>query len=382
MSVERITNTEVIRALGLPQEILDDLGTTERSVYVPAKNQFIDAIVNKIYLQVVASPMTYNPFDVYEGEPIPYGDTIENVYIPLRRGYKFDPTNENPFKQEKPKAITLYANINYEMQYKVTIQDVLLRRAVKNEYGLMRLINEVLGTLPKSMKLDHFMATIRMLNNEQIYADGFETIDVPNDKSVIAKTITDKIVNVVSEFQLPLSTNNALKVFNITPKENILLIIKNSLLNSINLDYLAGVYNLSKIDLIKKIIPVATLQYEVLDNPEDPENSTTHLEGEDYDFAIIDTNGFDIHNALEDGGEIYNPQAKYTNHFLNSWKILAFKHFFNARAFKLNVTSSISLANTQGGHIVEPKVEVNTSDETIYEQSAIAEAVMDALLKE
>ena len=53
---------------------------------------------------------------------------------------------------------------------------------------------------------------------------------------------------------------------------------------------------------------------------------------------VIDTKGFDNHVALEDGGMIYNPKGKYTNHFYNLWKIISFKYFYNARAFKLSVT--------------------------------------------
>ena len=61
--------------------------------------------------------------------------------------------------------------------------------------------------------------------------------------------------------------------------------------------------------------------------------------GDDLEFVVLDTAGFDIHPALQDSGMIYNPRGKYTNHFTNDWMIIAYKYYFNARAFKVKYTA-------------------------------------------
>ena len=64
---------------------------------------------------------------------------------------------------------------------------------------------------------------------------------------------------------------------------------------------------------------------------------------------IVDTRGFDNHVALQDNGMIYNPKGKYTNHFMNLWKIISFKRFYNAIAKKIVVadeTNSDTPADT------------------------------------
>jgi hypothetical protein len=91
------------------------------------------------------------------------------------------------------------------------------------------------------------------------------------------------------------------------------------------------VFNLSKVDLIKNIIVVDGFQTVLTTEG----NLVTN--GEDLDFIIVDTKGMDNHVALQDGGLIYNPEGKYTNHYYNLWKIISFKQFYNARAFKLSV---------------------------------------------
>ena len=39
--------------------------------------------------------------------------------------------------------------------------------------------------------------------------------------------------------------------------------------------------------------------------------------------------------ALRDSGAIYNPKGRYFNQFTDVWKIIAYKYWYNARAFKL-----------------------------------------------
>lgn len=325
-----LTNAQLLEYLDLPETIVTDLGNQQGEAFQAVANQFLSALFNKVIYQSVDSLSFENPFKKYDSFPVRYGDTIENVYVETPRGYKYDKDATDPFARKNPSVKTLYATINYEMQYETTIYDSLLRRAVLNEYGFMNLIDTILASLQTAKSLDEYSATIRMLNNENIFADTFQQVEKGTTDEETAKIVTQVIVNTVTDFAIPSKENNSLKVLQATPKDRCLLIIKQTLLNSINLDYLAGVYNLSKVDLINNIIPVRSFQVEQTND-----EGETSVVGEDLDFMILDTKGFDNHVALEDGGMIYNPKGKYTNHFYNLWKIISFKYFYNARAFKL-----------------------------------------------
>lgn len=326
-----LTNTEVVAALGLPASIVEKLATAQGDEFTATANQFISALINKIVYSKVDRMEFSNPFKRFEGYPVKFGDTIENIFTEVPQGYTFDKDATDPFAKKVPSVKVLYATINYEMQYCTTIQDKLLRRAALNEYGFMQLIESILANMGTRKSVDEYTATIRMLNNEDLYADGFEDLDVSELSTATEKykAITQKIIDVVSDFALPCADNNALRVLNVAKKEDIVLVIKQSLLNHINLDYLAGVYNLSKVDLISRIIPVRSFKTIA------PDTTDAAEVGEDLDFIIVDSKGFDIHPALEDSGMIYNPKGKYTNHFTNSWKVISYKYFRNARAFKV-----------------------------------------------
>lgn len=338
-----MTNNEVVEYLGLPESIINDLATQQGSTWVATANQFLSELINKIVYQTVDAFGWENPFKKFDSFPVNYGDTIENIFVDTPKGYQFDKDATDPFTKASTSLKVLYAKINYEMQYQATIQDALLRRAALNEYGFMNIVNSILRSLTTAKNVDEYFATIRCLNNPEIFGNStgtagnksFGALDVSalSTDSEKAKAVTEKIIDDYTSFTLPKTTNNALGALTASNPSDIVLVIKRSLLNSINLDYLTGVFNLEKVDLVKRIMIVDSFQVEYVD-----ENEETQVAGEDLGYMLLDTRGFDNHVALQDGGLIYNPKGKYTNHFLNLWKIISFKYFYNAVAYKVTWT--------------------------------------------
>ena len=341
LGIKTLTNPEVVDYLGLPEDVMEKLGTAQGDEFVAVKNQFLNEIINKICYQVVDKFGWENPFRKYDGFAVNYGDTIENIFVEMPKGYEFDKDATNPFGKIKNQIKVSYASINYEMQYKITIEDSLLRRAVLNEYGFMNLINAILSSMTTAKNVDEYFATLRSLNNPELYGNSnVDTTDPDNpvysfneievDASATdsqkAKAVVEQMIEDWTSMMLPNTTHNALKVMTASSKDNLLLIIRRDILNSIDLDFLSGVFNLSKVDLISKILTVDSFK---------TKDSEGTVYGEELAYMIIDTRAFDNHVALQDGGLIYNPQGKYTNHFLNLWKIISFKRFYNATAWKL-----------------------------------------------
>lgn len=326
-----LTNNEVIDYLGLPQTIITDLKTQEGNEWSATANQFLSALINKICYQYVDTFGWTNPFKKFYGAPINYGDTIENIFVELPKGYKYDKDATDPFAKKVNDIKTLYATINYEMQYEATIYDKLLKRAVLNEYGFSNLITSILQSLTTSKNIDEYFADLSMLNNPQLYAGKeFKTLDLStlSTDTEKAKALTKKIVDVVTSFEQPKTSHNALGLMQASNKSDIILFIRRDLYNTINLDYLTGVFNLSKVDLINRIVQVEDFRVKGDDGT---------VNGEDLGFLVIDERCFDCHVALEDSGTIYNPKGKYTNHFMNLWEIIAFKYFYNAEAYKVSM---------------------------------------------
>lgn len=326
-----MTNNEVVEYLGLPQSIIEDLKTQQGDTWTQTANQFISALINKICYQTVDTFGWENPFKKYYSYPITYGDSIENIFVELPKGYTFDKDATDPFVKKVNDVKTLYATINYEMQYEATIQDSLLKRACLNEHGFMNLVSAILKSLTAGKNIDEYFADLSCLNNKELYAGKeFKTLDLSTETSdtEIGRKLTSKIIDITTAMQLPSTKYNAMGLMQASNVDDILLIIRRDLYNRINLDYLTGVFNLSKVDLIKKIMVVEDFRVK---------GANGTVNGEDLGFIILDTKCFDNHIALEDGGTIHNPKGKYTNHFMNLWEVISFKYFYNAVAYKVSL---------------------------------------------
>ena len=336
-----LSNSEIIAELGLPADIGTQLRTAQGNDFEPVANTFLSALVNKICYQRVESMTFSNPFKKYDGFRIDYGETIENIYVDTILGYKFSDGKtapegyESPFKRAGNNVISAYVSINYEMQYEVTVEYAILKRAVLNEYGFSSLADAIINAMVQRRSIDEYLATIIMLNNSDLYANGFETLDVSALSTDAEKygAIAKKMVDVATDMALPSISNNKAGVLTATPKDRLLMVVKQEVLNHINMDFLSGVFNMSKIELIKKIIPVRSFMAIV--NTANGDDLTPGVLGDDIDFILIDEKGFDNHVALQDGGNIHNIRNKYVNHYDNLWKIISYRKDFQARAFKV-----------------------------------------------
>lgn len=333
----QLKNGQILSWAGISPEVYTALQIAEGEEFAANKNAFLNKLINKIAETRIYKASVRNIFSKYDSFEIKYGDTIENIFVDIPMGYDYDITKAgtNLLAPVKPQVDVLYATMNYQKQYKITVYDTQIRMAVRNEYGLQRLVEYLIASMYDAADLDEYFATIAMLSSmETMYANGFETVDTTS--TAIGKTATDKIIDVVASFKYPNKTNNVKRFINPSSQSDILLLIKESTLRKINLDFLAGVFNLDKVDLINNIVSVESFVVPVYN----PETGTTEYKGTDLDFVIIDTRGFDFHLALNTSGLFYNPEGLFTNHYHNRWRLFNYKLWFNARAFKLNITDN------------------------------------------
>lgn len=332
----QLTNNDLLKWAGISPEVYTAVQTLEGDEFVVNRNKFLGNLINKICATRIEKASVQNPFKKYDSFPIKYGDTVENIFVSMPMGYDYDITvaGRNLLEPVNPPVDVLYATMNYQKQYKVTIYDTQIRLAVRNEYGLTDLVSFIISSMYDSGDIDEYFATIAMLSTtEGMYANGIEVID-SETKEAKAKSITETILNVVPSFKFPNTINNKLNFINPSTNDDILIVIKQTSLTSVNIDYLAGVFNLSKVELINKIMPVESFVVPVWN----PTTKKAELKGNDIDMVIVDTRGFDFHLALNTSGLFYNPEGLYSNHYHNRWRLYGYKLWFNARAFKFTIT--------------------------------------------
>ena len=188
-------------------------------------------------------------------------------------------------------------------------------------YGFEQLSRALIESLGVAKDIDKYSATIAMLSNAELFNGGVQEISYQDGEQ--GKQAIYKIVDTLTAMQIPSDQYNKAQVTNLSKKNDIILIIRREILNKINLEFLTGVYNLDKVDFVPKENIIVIEKF-------GNENKTS-----DIDFMLLDSKGFDIHNAINDIDFIYNPRGKYFNYYSNLWAIISYKLFANAQAFKM-----------------------------------------------
>lgn len=296
--------------------------------YTPLKNAVLTEIINKIAFTIIRNNTYESIFSRFRGRDIVYGDTIEEIQPTIPVGYDPRTVGTDPFGKVQPTIKACYHTINSEMQYKQTVTDVEFRRAVRNSEGLDTLVNSVINSMNTAMEMDDDLKNLKVLSNTGVYGQVVYMGAKTGTDSTDAKTLLTSIKQVASSMQFASNRWNFLRVMKQLPKRKQVIIIRADWVNKIDLDYLAGVYNLSKVELQQSIIEIP--EFIGLD--------------ENVVAALISEDALMYHKALQDGGMIYNPQGvPYSNHFLNSWGVFSFSLFEDSALFVFAGTATTSL---------------------------------------
>ena len=189
-----------------------------------------------------------NPFDRFRRADINYGDTLEDIFVDIPKGYEYNAKDENPFAQVQPDVKALYHTINKQIQYEQTIHDAEFRRALRSPYGLDSLVTRIVNTLRVASNYDDFLIGKQILSNDDVYGKivylGARTANKAND----GKKLLEAIKTAGSGMKFPSREFNQQKVMDNTPMNRQVLFITANDKNTIDLDVLAGLYNLDKAD--------------------------------------------------------------------------------------------------------------------------------------
>ena len=101
--------TESIRAVG---EAING--------YEARRNEFLNALVNRIAFVLVTSKSYQNPLKVFKRGILEYGETVEEVFVRLCEPHQYDAelAETEVFKRELPDLKTMFHPLNYKKFYK------------------------------------------------------------------------------------------------------------------------------------------------------------------------------------------------------------------------------------------------------------------------
>lgn len=309
---------------------IDQTNLHELSLLPPETlNEFIGVLTKivKQYVYDTTFDESDNPFAAFFQEKLPVGGSVEDLYVDLITGDipAWDDDGSVALSRKKPTVQELYHNHNYEMQYKVSTSFVQARTAFLTEGGVNSLLNRIKGTMNSSAQYDLYLQCLELLSTAITNGAMKEKTGYNLDTEAGIKTFLKDLKLVVKDFKFMNSKYNYYGYTTKTPAEDIIIITKPKYLVKIDVDYLAGVFNLDKAELKGRIIEV----------PDDYGFGQFDREGSTKEIiaVVMDKRMFRIFPEVFEGGAIYNPASLVTNSFLTLCYIFSYGLFFNAVYF-------------------------------------------------
>ena len=282
-----------------------------------ANNGILNTMMNRIGLTLIHNvDRINNPFGDFTRSVVDYGDTIQEYKVKVINGKKFTADEfgndlseyvPNPFAVEKNKPIAQYSQLDDKVKYRQTIFDNQLKLAFTSEQKFGDFVAGMYGAVQESDNLDKFIKWKKFMSNEALYGVT-DTINAADTTEYFAKMIR-KMKDTTTKFRFPSTSYNVNS--DMAVSDGISIIMKASDKNKIDMDILAGVYNMDMMKLGAKIRLVddfATVT--VTEEGHDPVTKEVAC-------IIVDDRFFSYYPRTPMAGAVYNPEDMYTNMFLN-----------------------------------------------------------------
>lgn len=285
--------------------------------YTTVQNEFLTTLIGKIAMQVINVRTLKNPLAILKKGTIPLGIDIEEIFTNLAPATVFDPTGATLLTVVKPDVRTAYHRRNRQDQFTVTVSRQQLATAFTAWGKLEELLTQIINSLYSGDAYNEFI----MMKN--LMADG--VID-GKITTVIVTAVTDEttgkafvkaVRNAGSYFTFPGTSFNKMAVTTWCPREDQILIIRSDAITNIDVDVLAVAFNMSKTDLLARVVEVDTF------------GAATNVYA-----VLVDKSFFQVWDNLNEMSEFYNGKGLLWTYFWNHWQTYSFSPFANAVAFR------------------------------------------------
>lgn len=284
------------------------------SEYQPTLNEFTNALVSKIGLQLFADKMAKNPLAPFKRGMLENASDIEEIFVGMAQGVVFDKDGSNPLGRRKPDVKTLYYKENYQQSYEVSVSDAQVKQAFTSYSGIQTLMTQIINSMYSGANYDEYLNMKSMIGKYDPSFKKVTTTAVTDETS--AKAFLKQLRKTVNDMSFMSTEFNAAAVKTYSEKSELVLLMDKDLESEIDVEVLARAFNLGKTDIEVQVV--------LVDGFGDMENCQA---------VLVDKDWFMMYDTLRTVESIRNPQGLFTNYFLHIWQLQAVSKFKNAVAF-------------------------------------------------
>lgn len=294
-------------------------------------NDFI-SILRKVAYTAVENKTFNNPLAFLEGENMPLGAFIENVAVQPAEAHLM---NINDFggllHKCEAKIAVQYLNVNYDLQYAVSITRDKVRNAFTSWSNLESFISGIINSLYNGAYIDVYR-TVKQLPAKALEANEvmYETVTAVSDEST-AKALVEKLRATYTKMQLPSTQFNAwnkvkgdgLALQTWSDPSDIVVMISADLDAKLSVQDWAYAFGESYAQILGRKVVVD-------DFNEYDKDGNVVFDGSGIQAVIADAGWFKIKTQDFAMDEFFNASARAWTYFLNITKMINYSVFHNA----------------------------------------------------
>lgn len=283
-------------------------------------------LIGKVAYSVIRQISADNPLAVFDKMPVDNGDTLEQVVLKLVESEAADPDGLRALAPDKrDKLAARYFNNWDEKQFRTTVRYDKLRMVGNTVSNYEEIADGLVAELAPSDIQEKYEDTKGLFKyGATADTDGstvfvnLGTIDaiqnVPNYKKVLTT-----LKNIIRGFTFNSTKYNTAGLKRRAYRDDIYIIMPYELRNEIDVETLAGLFNLDKAEVNSRIIEI--------DEGVD--------ENGDYTVYVVDQNAILVVTQLYMLDNQKNASGKFWNYFLNVTRMYALSSLYNGVFFKV-----------------------------------------------
>lgn len=323
-----IRGSSAVLTARLPQANLQNIVEAGNPIleYVPVQNEFLDALVNKIYMQVIRSRSFNNPLAILKKGSAPLGSDIEEIHVNPATATQYDPTAETLLKQHAPDVAAAYHRLNRQDVYKLTVERTDLRQAFTSWQAFGDMIEANINALYSGNYIDEFELMLSLFSAgvpaNAIVTEVVDAITTPT----AAKALVSKMRALNRKFQIPSTQYNAYaKLVNDPTKarktwckpEDVVVIISADTEAILDVDVIAQAFHAERSEFVaSQVIIVPSFGVD-----------------SGIQAVMIDRAYIQVYDNLMLAEPFRNPETLAVTYFLHVWQTYSASPFANAVAF-------------------------------------------------
>lgn len=320
-----ITDTTSIGDFGMP--ILE---------YQDVRNEFMTKLIRRIVETQIEGKVFNNKLNQLEGEEVPLGYSIQDLYINPAKGRKFNVDDFIGLLQKYEADVKQqFLTVNLDMQYPVTITRAKLKNAFTSWGSLEAFITGITNSLYSGANIDQYSYTKYLVANA--FRNGHtinRVITEPTDADK-AKAFAKTARTLALDFAEASSDYNAWKKVNTddekalvtwTDMNDIVFILRNDIISELDVDVLAQSFNIDRASLYGRIIGVRN--FDIYSDAGEKIYDGSAILG-----IMCDKRWFKIKSQDKELDAFYNANNRTWNYYYNVVKMYNYSLFANAVVF-------------------------------------------------